>query len=242
VLRRNVVSILFLIGATLAVSACGSGAQPEEAGDEPATVESVEGSNLSRVILTPGAAKRIGLEMAPVRITSVDGGFVVRGQVVKPPVASGSSVWIRVPVRAGALGKVDRSKPARVLSLGGAAGLIASPVAGAPQAGETVGALYYRLDGAGGSPNVGTPVRVAVSLKGRGARLTIPYSAVIYWIDGGTWVYTNTTSLTFVRHRISIDEISGDVAVLKSGPPAGTRVVTIGGEELLGTEFAIEGE
>jgi hypothetical protein len=241
-LRRSVVFILFVIGATLAVCACGSGAQAEEAGEEPATVESVEGSDLSRVILTPAAAKRIGLEMAPVRLSSVDAGFVLRGEVVQPPAASGSSVWIRVPVRAGAVGKVDRSKPVRVLSLGGAAGLIASPVAGAPQAGEAGQALYYRLNGAGGSPSVGTPVRVEVSLKGRGSRLTIPYSAVIYWIDGDTWVYTSTTSLTFVRHRISIDQINGDVAVLKSGPPAGTMVVTLGGEELLGTEFAIEGE
>jgi len=30
--------------------------------------------------------------------------------------------------------------------------------------------------------------------------------------------------------------------VLSEGPAPGTEVVTVGGEELLGTEFAIEGE
>jgi glutamine amidotransferase PdxT len=48
--------------------------------------------------------------------------------------------------------------------------------------------------------------------------------------------------LTFVRAPIVIDEVDGNVAVLKSGPPAGTRIVSVGGEELLGTEFQIEGE
>jgi hypothetical protein len=36
--------------------------------------------------------------------------------------------------------------------------------------------------------------------------------------------------------------VQGDMAVLSEGPPPGTEVVTVGGEELLGTEFAIEGE
>ena len=39
-----------------------------------------------------------------------------------------------------------------------------------------------------------------------------------------------------------IDEVDDDVAVLTSGPPAGTKIVRVGGQELLGTEFQIEGE
>jgi glutamine amidotransferase PdxT len=55
-------------------------------------------------------------------------------------------------------------------------------------------------------------------------------------------VYTEIAPLTFVRAPIVIDEIDGNVVILKSGPPAGTRIVSVGGEELLGTEFQIEGE
>lgn len=238
-LRRNVVPLLLLIGA---VSGCGSGAEAGEATNEPATVEAVEGSHLSQVKLTSDAARRIGLETAPVEVRSVGGGIVLRGTVVKPP-AAGTSMWIEVPLRGGVAAKVRRSKPAVVLSVGGAdSGLIASPAASPSGGGDASRSLYYRLDGPGRSPKAGTPVRIRVSLERSGGRLTIPYSAVIYWIDGQTWVYTNPGSLTFVRHRIAIDEIDGDVAVLRTGPPAGTKVVTLGGEELLGTEFAIEGE
>jgi hypothetical protein len=52
----------------------------------------------------------------------------------------------------------------------------------------------------------------------------------------------STGPLTFVRAPIKVAEIQGDTAVLSKGPPEGTEVVTVGGEELLGTEFAIEGE
>jgi len=41
---------------------------------------------------------------------------------------------------------------------------------------------------------------------------------------------------------IKVASIQGDTAVLSDGPAPGTEVVTVGGEELLGTEFAIEGE
>jgi len=39
-----------------------------------------------------------------------------------------------------------------------------------------------------------------------------------------------------------VASVQDDVAVLSQGPDPGTEVVTVGGEELLGTEFAIEGE
>jgi hypothetical protein len=45
-----------------------------------------------------------------------------------------------------------------------------------------------------------------------------------------------------VRAPIDIDEVDGNTVILNSGPPPGTRIVSVGGEELLGTEFQIEGE
>ena len=104
------------------------------------------------------------------------------------------------------------------------------------------GARYYRLDGAGPGLRAGEQLRVQLAQSGGRRQKTVPYSAVIYWIDGGTWVYTRTGPLAFVRSPIEIDEVDGDVAVLQSGPPVGTQVVSIGGQELLGTEFQIEGE
>lgn len=70
-------------------------------------------------------------------------------------------------------------------------------------------------------------------------RLVVPYSAVMYHYDGTTWSYTRAGDLTYVREQIDIDYIEGDTAVLHSGPPVGTEVVSVGAAELYGVEFGI---
>jgi hypothetical protein len=70
-------------------------------------------------------------------------------------------------------------------------------------------------------------------------RKVVPYAAVLYDAQGDTWVYTSPEPQVFVRHRISVDYIDGDQAVLSDGPPSGTAVVTVGAAELFGAEFEI---
>jgi hypothetical protein len=70
----------------------------------------------------------------------------------------------------------------------------------------------------------------------------VPLAAVLYDKDGVSWVYTSPKPLTFIRQRIVIGQVRGDRALLRSGPPAGTLVVTVGGAELLGTEYVVSGE
>jgi hypothetical protein len=70
-------------------------------------------------------------------------------------------------------------------------------------------------------------------------RLIVPYAAVLYGLQGETWVYTNGEPLVFVRHPINIEHIEDDLAVLLEGPPPGTHVVTIGGAELYGAETGV---
>ena len=70
-------------------------------------------------------------------------------------------------------------------------------------------------------------------------RLTTPYSSVVYDTAGGTWVYTVPKPLTYVRHSVVVEAIKGEKAYLKQGPPAGTKVVTVGVAELYGTEKGI---
>lgn len=234
---RRAMTYLLLIAAALTVSACGYSAAAEENSDGPARVEPVEDSDLSKVVLQPSAAKRIGLETTTVATGSVDRNLVVPGTVVATD--GNGSVAVRVTLPGASAGSVDASRPARILGLGGE-DLIApaqAPPPGQPGGG---GARYYRLDGSTVHP--GQKLRVQLAQKGGGQMETVPYSSVIYWIDGGAWVYTQVAPLTFVRAPIVIDEVDGDTAVLTSGPPAGTRIVSVGGEELLGTEFQIEGE
>jgi len=70
-------------------------------------------------------------------------------------------------------------------------------------------------------------------------RKVVPYAAVIYDLQGATWLYTNPAPLTFVRETITVDFIEGDRAVLVSGPSSGTEVVIVGVSELYGTETGV---
>lgn len=80
----------------------------------------------------------------------------------------------------------------------------------------------------------------SLQLTRSGARRpVVPYASVLYDAKGVTWVYTSPANLVYVRHRITVDYIEGDQAVLTDGPPAGTQVVTQGGQELFGAEFEI---
>lgn len=70
-------------------------------------------------------------------------------------------------------------------------------------------------------------------------RKVVPYSSLIYDSHGETWVYTSPHPRTFVRHKVVVDYIDGDIAVLNDGPPAGTVVVSVAVAELYGTEFGV---
>jgi hypothetical protein len=72
-----------------------------------------------------------------------------------------------------------------------------------------------------------------------GERSRIPYAAVLYDPDGATWTYTSPEPLVFVRASIHVVRIEGNKALLSSGPPPGTEVVTVGAAELLGTEYEV---
>jgi hypothetical protein len=78
-----------------------------------------------------------------------------------------------------------------------------------------------------------------VERRGR-HRTVIPYDAVLYDPEGGTFTYTNPEKLVFVRHSIAVRRIVGGRALLTRGPRSGTAVVTVGGQELFGTEYAVE--
>jgi hypothetical protein len=142
------------IVAGLYLSACQR-ATSETTKIEPARVEHIEGTDLSRIILTPKAAERLGIATAQVQ-------------------EMGSAVLRSV--------QLTRS---------------------------------------------GSAVKV------------VPYAAVLYDAHGDTWVYTSPEPLVFIRHRITVDHIEGDVAVLSDGPAVGTAVVTFGAAELFGTEFEV---
>jgi hypothetical protein len=70
----------------------------------------------------------------------------------------------------------------------------------------------------------------------------VPYAAVLYDTNGDTWMYVNTSPLVYVRHRITVEHMNGDQAVLTNAPPVGTKVVIVGAAELFGSETEFEEE
>lgn len=76
--------------------------------------------------------------------------------------------------------------------------------------------------------------------KGKGG-LEVPYAALVYDATGKTWVYTSPQPRTYIRAAVTVDQITGDKVQLRSGPAAGTEVVTMGAAELFGAEFGTKG-
>jgi len=237
-------SVVALLVAGLQISACSDSETATKV--EPATVEHIDGSDLSRVTLTAKAAERLGIETAVLREEEVTRKRRPGGEVVPSPadkVAELGPLWVRVPLNESDLAKVDRNQPALVLAGDDPdAGLMATfvdpPTSG--DAGQTSGALYYAFENVGDKLIQGQRVRVETPLSSSGRlRKVVPYSAVLYDAYGQTSMYTSPQPLTYVRHPVTIDYVEDDVAVLSDGPPVDTEVVTVGAAELYGTEFEV---
>lgn len=238
------------------LSACGQTPAATVDKPEPAAVKPIAGTDLNEVTLVAEAAQRLNIQTAAVRDEQVTRKRTVGGEVVTAPgattasgttsrVASASKVWVRVPLSTGDLDKIDRSQPATILPLvkTAAAQGVSATLDDSPAAANGTGAnaaLYYAVEGSKHNLIPGNRVRVELVLAGSGMQRTvIPYSSLIYDLNGDTWIYTNPAPLAFVRERVTVDYIDGDNAVLTEGPSAGTAIVSVGVAELYGTEFGV---
>ena len=70
-------------------------------------------------------------------------------------------------------------------------------------------------------------------------RKVVPYAAILYDLEGQTWIYTSPAPLTYVRESVTVDYIEDDTAVLTAGPSSGIEVVTVGLSELYGAETGV---
>lgn len=152
-----------------------------------------------------------------------------------------STLWVRVPVFGTDVGGVERGRAATVRPLGDA---IASPrsaraVQAPPSANATAGTvdLFFALDNRDRAYRVGQRVAVALPLGGTEAGLSVPTAAIVRDIYGGEWVYRRTAPNSYVRQRIEVASVTGDVALLSRGLQRGADIVTDGAAELFGTEF-----
>jgi len=230
----------------------GSQRRVEEAEAALAVAQAAYSSAVNRLNVLLGKAGDAGGQPAALVVRSPVNGVVrqvhgAKGQVMAAAaalveVADLDPVWVRIALYVGDLAKIDPQQPALIWGMGGAEPAQktqATPVA-APFSAESASAsaaLFYELPNRDGEFFPGQKVNAQVEWKTAEESLTIPYSAIIYDINGGTWVYESTSDSVFVRQRVEVDFISGDRAALRQGPPPGTKIVATGALELFGTEF-----
>jgi RND family efflux transporter MFP subunit len=157
-----------------------------------------------------------------------------------------SPVWVRVGAYVGDLPELAPDGKAEVGGLADGPGRPtrpAYPVKAPPSANPLAGSvdLFYELDNTDGHYRPGQRVGVSLPLKDdvrkdNKAPLVVPWSAVVLDVQGGTWVYVSMGKRTYARHRVRVARVVDNQAVLTDGPPAGTKVVTHGTQELFGTE------
>lgn len=173
--------------------------------------------------------------------------FVAPGQAIPAStvmfeVASFDPVWIRVPVYIGDLSKVDREKEAAITPMGtenGSRILHGKPIQGPPlsDVDNASSDLYYEIANKNGLFRIGEKVSVLLTQKSLGESLVIPWSAVLYDMYGGNWVYVKISPQVFSRRRVEVSHVTDNLAVLTRGVQPSDEVVIAGAAEIFGTEF-----
>jgi len=175
--------------------------------------------------------------------------FVAPGQTVPPStvlfeIASINPVWVRVPVYVGDLAKIDLQKDASIKPLGTGQdllSLLARPVQGPPlsDARSASADLFFEISNNDRFFRIGQKVSVSLLQKSPEDSLVVPISAILYDINGGSWVYTKVAPHVYSRRRVEVSHIVNDFVVLARGLKVGDQVVVAGAAEIFGTEFGV---
>ena len=150
-------------------------------------------------------------------------------------------VWVRVPIYVGDLSEIDAAAEARIGVLTGRPGDATRPaktVSAPPVANPIPGTvdLIYEFDNRESHYRPGERVGATLPLKDPDESLVVPWSAVVFDIQGGAWVYERTGERVYARKRVVVRHVIGETAVLDSGPATGSSIVTVGAAELFGTD------
>lgn len=236
----------------------------DRVGSERALEDAQEAERLAQTALEAAEASLRQIETAPIEadvatpILSPEQGVllqlhVAHGQMVSAgaplfAVANLDPVWIRVPVYSGDLSQINRGLSATVKPINASAkirGRQARPVEAPPSADplSSTSDLFYQLPNPNLSLRPGERVSVSLPMFGPMSGTEecpqVPWSAILYDINGGTWVYEQIEPLVFARRRVSVEQVLGDVVCLSAGPENGAAVVMTGAAELFGTEFGV---
>ncbi len=237
----------------LLLDKAGSVKAQEEAEAELAAAEAAFKAAEARLQLTNNAAPdSAALAVATMTLASPFDGVIQQINVApRQTVSAGAElfevigqnpVWVRVPVYVGDLATIDDRQPAQIEALGNASGsaqTAAKPVQGPPRGDASAASadLLFEIRNDDGQFRIGEKVRVMLAQKSAEENLLVPFSAILYDIHGGTWVYAKTAPQVYARQRVELHHVADSLAVLTRGPAAGSEVVITGAAEIFGTEF-----
>jgi hypothetical protein len=239
--------ILLLMIVVLGLAGCSQASGEKTEKSSPVMIEAVQETGLNRVVLTEKAAERLGIQTAQVRAEKNERQRIAWGEVLaasEGEVADPTKARIFVSLRDTDTAMLDRSQLARVMLLDDededSLEAELDDDSELDDDDDQTGSLYYTVGNADQRLAPGQRVRVAIPMVGAGSDQTVvPYSAVIYDLDGATWVYISPEPLVFTRHPIVIDYIESDMAFLLEGPPVGAEVATVGVAELYGADTGV---
>lgn len=155
-------------------------------------------------------------------------------------IAQVDTLWVRVSVYAGDVTAIDQTQPASVTRLGDAGTPArATPVVAPLRADASAASvdLYYAVAQSRPALRPGERVLAELPMRSSARGLVVPEAAVLYDINGATWVYEDLGSNAYARRRVEIARHAGERAVVSRGIGEGAKVVTTGAPELFGTEF-----
>ena len=75
--------------------------------------------------------------------------------------------------------------------------------------------------------------------RSKDVRRVVPHSSLIYDPQGQTWIYTSPQPRTFIKTKVGVEYVEGDMAVLTDGPPVGTVVVSQAAAEVYGADSGV---
>jgi len=183
------------------------------------------------------------VDLAATAVTAAE----AKRELLGPPVLAATApeeLWVKVSVYVGDLDRLDPNAVAQIGRLDGRGDdtlLSARPVAAPPSADPVASTvdLFFTLPNPDRKLRPGQRVGATLTLKSESEALVAPHAAILYDINGGAWVYESLGDRVYTFRRVQVSRVVGDRAVLVSGPPAGTLVVTDGAVELFGTEFGV---
>ena len=169
------------------------------------------------------------------------GEFVTQGDMLWT-ISDWSTLWLRVPVFEGDLGRIDREAPATIALPGTLQSASALPIK-APQPTRPnlrTTDLLYEVSNADLALRSGQSFSIDLPTGAAAEQVVVPRSALLWDGLGNAWVYVRASSDSFRRQKVEIGRLVGDQVVIARGLSEDEQVVTVAAASLYGEEFKTE--